>query len=283
MERAFSLAHLTAPGLHPVEMAAIAGRAGYTHVGLRMTAVTPGGWHFPLMSDAAMARETKAAMADAGVQLLDVEVLRLAPETVMAHYEPLLAVSAELGAKHLLTQIHDEDRGRGLANLAAACDLAARYGLSCDLEFLPWTANHNLETAAAFVRDVAKPNAGVMVDTLHFDRSLSDPAEIRILPKEWFRFMQLCDAPAERPDTLEGLLFHAREARDFPGQGGLDLKSVLRALPAGIPIALEIPNAALDQIMTVEERVSNALVATKALLAELAEEARGPSPHRSLA
>lgn len=268
MARSFSLAHLTVPGLHPAQMALIAGRSGYTHISLRMTAVTPGGWHFPLMSEPAMLRETKAAMSDAHVELLDVELLRLAGDTVVADYEPLLAVSAELGAKHMLTQIHDDDPGRALTHFAQACDLAAQYGLTCDLEFLPWTANRSLETAAGFVRDVGKPNAGVMIDTLHFDRSLSDPAAIRALPAQQFRFIQLCDAPAERPTNLDGLLFHAREARGFPGQGRLDLTSVLSELPADIPISLEIPNTALERITTLGERVSAALVATKAFLIE---------------
>jgi sugar phosphate isomerase/epimerase len=283
MHRAFSLAHLTVPGLHPVEMAALAGRTGYTHIGLRMTEVTPGGWCFPLMDDRAMMRDTRSAMRDAGVSLLDVEVLRLAPETEVATYEPLLAVTADLGGRHLLTQIHDDDREQGLTKLAQLCDLASGYGLTCDIEFLPWTANRSLETAAGFVRDVAKANAGVMVDSLHFDRSLSDPADLRALPREWFRFMQLCDAPAERPTTLEGLLFHAREARDFPGQGGLDLKSVLLALPADIPIGLEIPNTALDRVVTLDERISKALIATKTLLAELVHEEGARRPNKNVA
>jgi sugar phosphate isomerase/epimerase len=272
MQRIFSLAHLTVPDLHPVDMAEVAGRTGYTHIGLRMTPVTLGGWHFPLMSNRVLFRDTRAAMADAGVGLLDVELLRLGPETEVADYEPLLAVSAELGAKRMLTQIHDPDYGRGLANLAKACDLAAQFGLTCELEFLPWTHNRSLETAARFVREVDKPNAGVMIDTLHFDRALSKPAEIRALPPQWFRFIQLCDAPAERPTTLEGLLLHAREARDFPGRGGLDLKAVLRELPSDIPIGLEIPNTELDRRMTVAERVGQALEATKVLLRELEAE-----------
>jgi sugar phosphate isomerase/epimerase len=273
MSRVFSLAHLTVPGLHPVEMAALAGRAGYTHIGLRMTEVTPGGWHFPLMDDRALFQDTRLAMGDAGVGLLDVEVLRIAPDFVATACEPLVAVSAELGAKHMLTQIHDDDRGRALANFADACDLAARYGLTCDLEFLPWTANRSLETAAGLVRDVGKPNAGVMIDTLHLDRSLSNPADIRSMPPSWFRYLQLCDAPAERPESVEFLLFHARHAREFPGSGGLDLKAVLRGLPADIAIALEVPNAAIDRVMPLEERVRQALTATKALLYDLGEEA----------
>ena len=283
MRRAFSLAHLTVPGLHPADMARLAGQAGYSHIGLRMTAVTPGGWHFPLMDEREMFEATRDAMRDSGVSLLDVEVLRLAPETDVASYEPLLAVSAELGAKHMLTQVHDDDRGRALANLAAACDLAARYGLTCDLEFLPWTADRSLETAAAFVRDVDKANAGVMLDTLHFDRSLGDPAEIQALPPSWFRYIQLCDAPAERPQSLEGLLFHAREAREFPGWGGLNLKAVLRALPADTAIGLEIPNTALDRFMPPLQRVKQGLIAAKAMLYELSEEDGGQPYNRHVA
>jgi sugar phosphate isomerase/epimerase len=214
-----------------------------------------------------MFRDTKAAMAEAGVGLLDVEILRLAPETEVAAYEPLLAVSAELGARHMLTQIHDADFGRGLANFGAACDLAAQYGLTCELEFLPWTDNRDLTAAADYMRGVARPNAGILIDTLHFDRSGSDPADIAKLPPQWFRFIQLCDAPAERPTTLEGLLHHAREARDFPGHGGLDLVGVLRQLPTDIPVGLEIPNTELDRALSTELRVGGALRATKALLA----------------
>lgn len=273
MQRCFSLAHLTVPNLHPVEMAALAGRTGYTHIGLRMTPVTLNGWHFPLMDNRALFRNTRQAVADAGVGLLDVEVLRLVPETEVSDYQPLLEVSAELGAKRMLTQIHDQDRSRGLAHFAQACELAAQFGLTCDLEFLPWTSNSSLQTAASFVRDADKPNAGVLIDTLHFDRALSTPTEIAALPPQWFRFIQLCDAPAERPTTLDGLLFHAREAREFPGHGGLDLKAVLRELPADIPIGLEIPNTELDRRMSLDERVGGALRATHALLQELEEEA----------
>jgi hypothetical protein len=93
--------------------------------------------------------------------------------------------------------------------------------------------------------------------------------------------MERAFAPAERPTSVEGLLFHAREARDFPGRGGLDLKGVLRALPAGVPISVEIPNTALDTVMTVHQRVSAALAAAKALLAELDADRDDPQGRKS--
>jgi sugar phosphate isomerase/epimerase len=278
MSRQYSLAHLTVPEMPAPEMVALAARTGYGFVSLRFAPVAatgPNSWYAPMHQDPALLRETKAVMADTGVKLLDVEVIRLAPETVVEDYRPIAAVTAELGGRHLLTQVHDTDYGRAVANFAAVCDLAAEYGLTSDLEFLPWTSNKDLGTCASYVRAVDKPNAGIVIDTLHFDRSGSDPADIAKLPPKWFRLMQLCDAPAERPTTLEGLLFHAREARDFPGHGGLDLASVLLELPPEIAIGLEIPNAELSRRMTDDQRVGAALQATRALLQSIGMDESG--------
>jgi hypothetical protein len=37
------------------------------------------------------------------------------------------------------------------------------------------------------------------------------------------------------------MIFQARNERRFPGEGNLDLRSMLRALPTGIPWSLEAP------------------------------------------
>jgi sugar phosphate isomerase/epimerase len=75
--------------------------------------------------------------------------------------------------------------------------------------------------------------------------------------------MQLCDARPERPSDVQEIIRQARGDRLFPGEGGLDLKGLLRALPAGIPLSLEIPVA---QKLEPLERARRALAATKAIL-----------------
>jgi sugar phosphate isomerase/epimerase len=106
----------------------------------------------------------------------------------------------------------------------------------------------------------------VLIDPIHFDRGGSRVEEIGKLPPAWFNYVQLCDAPAERPADTAGLLLQARAERLFPGEGGLDLAGILQALPSGIPISLEIPTATLAETVGAVERARRALHATKALL-----------------
>ena len=55
----------------------------------------------------------------------------------------------------------------------------------------------------------------------------------------------------------------------MPGDGGLDLKEILRALPAGLPLALEIPMQKLAASVHAVERARRIRVKTEALLANL--------------
>jgi sugar phosphate isomerase/epimerase len=269
MAQAFSLAHLSALDLTPPELVLTAAEAGYQYVGLRMTPVVPGGAHWPLWRDRATMAGTKARMAETGVGVLDVELVRLEPETDVTAYLPVFEAAAELGARHVLTQCDDPDAGRGADRYAALCRLAAPFGLSCDLEFIPWQQTRDLAAAAALVRAAGQPNAGVMVDSLHFARAGVGLHEIDACPPEWFRYIQLCDAPKAPPESLEGLLYAAREERLFPGEGELDLTGLLRRLPAGIPIALEIPTETLSYTEPPEERARLAREATERVLAQL--------------
>ena len=87
--------------------------------------------------------------------------------------------------------------------------------------------------------------------------------------------MQLCDAPAERPRDVETLLHHARAARLMPGDGGLDLVGILRALPRDLPLSLEIPMQELARTVPAVERAKRMRAKALALLATLAESTEG--------
>ena len=67
--RKFSLAHLTLLETPPPELIRIAGRAGYDYVGLRLIALgLPGEPRYALHEDAALLRDTKAAIDSSGVR-----------------------------------------------------------------------------------------------------------------------------------------------------------------------------------------------------------------------
>ncbi|MCR2824870.1 TIM barrel protein [Microbacterium sp. zg.Y909] len=243
--RDYSLAHLTALSLTPPELVDAAASAGYRYVGLRMTKVTTQEPHYPLASDPALMRATKTHLAATGVGVLDIELARMTSGDNPRDFLRFLEAGAELGARHVITQLPDADFSRKTDRFAELCRLAAPLGLTIDLEFPSWTETPNLTEAVRVLRCADQPNAGLLIDVLHFARSGSSIAELRDLPQEWFHYAHVCDAPAETPETTSGLIHTARFERLFPGEGGLDMRGILSALPDGIPYALEIPRAML--------------------------------------
>lgn len=261
----YSLAQLTVLQASPPELIRIAAAAGYDYVGLRLLEVT-GGDAWPLATDAGLMRETKAAMAEHKVGVLDVELVRLTPEVRIEDLRPTLDVTAELGARHVLTQAHDTDWARLLDNFGSLCDLLSSYGLTADIEFLTWTPMRGVSEVLRLLRAAHRPNVGITVDSLHFYRSGCSLEDLDAVPPEFFHFIQVSDAPAVGPTSVEGLIHAAREDRLDPGAGGLDLAALIGRLPDDIAIVVEIPNSRLAAQMSDENRARNALEATKKLV-----------------
>src|SRR2546430_8174174 len=154
-------------------MVRVAARIGYRGVGLRLIAVTDDSPGYPIMDDAIMMRETKAELADTGLRLLDIEFIKIIPDIDIPALESFIAAGASLGARHVITAPYDQDHARLSDGLASIANLAEQYGLSALLEFFPWTTVPDLETAARVVGATSCPNVGILIDTLHFDRSNS--------------------------------------------------------------------------------------------------------------
>lgn len=259
----YSLAHLTALSLSPPELVDAAAAAGYHYVGLRMTKVTAQEPYYPLPYDPALMRATKTHLAATGIEVLDIELARMTSGDSPRDYLRFLEAGAELGARHVITQLPDADFSRKADRFAELCQLAAPFGLTIDLEFPSWTETPDLTEATRVLRWADQPNAGMLVDLLHFARSRSSVDELRELPREWFRFVHVCDAPAEIPTTTAELIHTARFDRLFPGDGGIDMHGILAALPAGIPYALEIPRAMLVAQVGAKEHARRAIEAAR--------------------
>ncbi|MGI9824903.1 TIM barrel protein [Agromyces sp. Marseille-Q5079] len=259
----YSLAHLTALSLSPPELVDAAAAAGYRYVGLRMTKVTPQEPHYPLAYDPALMRTTKTHLAATGIEVLDIELARITSGDNPRDYLRFLEAGAELGARHVITQLPDSDFSRKTDRFAELCQLARPLGLTLDLEFPSWTETPNLTEATRVLRAADQPNAGLLIDVLHFARSGSSVEDLRQLPPEWFHYAHVCDAPGEIPTTTAGLIHTARFERLFPGEGELDLLGILAALPAGIPYALEIPKAMLVAQVGAKEHARLAIGAAR--------------------
>ncbi len=245
MKRSFSLAHLTVLSLAPPQMIEVAARAGYQTVGLRLIKVTETTPGYPLMTDKPMMRATKAAMAATGIGVLDIEFVKITPEIDVGALEPFLAAGAELGARYVITAPYDADLPRLADRLAAIHDLALRYGLRAVLEFFPWTVVPDLAAAVAVVEAAERPELGILVDTLHFNRSKSRLEQLDKIPAARLPFAHVCDAPVLESYTTEELLHTGRAERLPAGEGGIDIKAILGHMPRDIPLALETPMTAM--------------------------------------
>lgn len=259
MNRAIGLAALTVLELPHVEQVSVAAQAGYSHVGLRLIPLA--GQPVVHAFDVA---EVEKRLADTGVGVLDVEVFRLTPDTKINDFEAIMAAAARLRASELLVHGADPDEARLIETFGRLCDLASGFGLSANLEPMPWVDVSDVGKAMRILEGTARANSGLLVDAIHFYRAGDTPQALAKVPQQFLRYLQLCDARPECPEDMQ-----ARFDRLFPGEGGLDLKGLLRALPAGLPISLEIP---ISRKLEPLERARRALAATEAILA-LGEEA----------
>ncbi len=264
-----AVSQLTALELPPPALLTAAGAAGCGSAGIRMIPVMLGGAAYPLMDDPALLRETLATIAGTGVTVGDLEIVMLRPETVVASYRAFLEAGARIGARHVLVAGYDPEPSRLVDRFAAFCDLAAPFGLTGDLEFMPWSNVPDLAAAVRVVEAAGRPNAGILLDPLHLVRSGGRPEDVAGVPRAWWHYWQICDAPAEHPGSTEGLLHTAREERLFPGEGGLDLPALVRAMPREIPLSIEVPKAGLARTTPGAERIRLAAEATRALLARV--------------
>ncbi|MCB1333445.1 MAG: TIM barrel protein [Roseivivax sp.] len=242
MTRRYSLAHLTALHLDPPALIRAAARAGFDAVGLRLLRVTEDSPGYPLMDDAAALARTRAALAETGLAVQDIEFVKITPETQVQALLPLLDAGAALGARHVITAPYDPDLSRLAATLGALSEAAQERGLSAVLEFFPWTVVPDLASCWRVVQ-AAGDAVGILPDALHFDRSGSDLALLRALPPQRLPFAHLCDAQVQPSYSTEALLHTARQDRLPPGAGQIDLRGFLDALPPGTPLGLEVPLA----------------------------------------
>jgi len=225
-------------------MTYIAARAGYDFVSFRMIYMgLPGEANYDVATNKEMLRQTRTALASTGLKLLDIEVARISDGLDPRKYLPAMEAAAELGGKYVLASPWATDRNFTIDCFGRLCDLARPLGLTVVYEFVTFATGRSLADAVAVLRGAGRPNSGVLVDTLHFSRSRVPLAELDAVPREWFHYAHLCDAPAEIPATNEGLIRTAREERLYPGEGGIDIAAILQRMPQ-VPYSLEIPHLA---------------------------------------
>ncbi|HLI41082.1 MAG TPA: TIM barrel protein [Streptosporangiaceae bacterium] len=235
MPRQTGLEHLTLLGVAPPALVAAAAGAGFDAVGLRIAPVTNGERPWPMSPGSPMLAETTRRCADTGVSVLDVEAVRLAPQA--PDYGPVLEAAAELGALFVNAICEDPEPSRRSDRFAELAEAAGPYGIRPVIEFMAYRSVRTLADAVAIA---APAGGGILVDALHVQRCGVSMTALAGVDPALIGYVQLCDAPLAAPDDE---IAEARSGRLLPGEGSLPLRDLLRALPDGIPVAVEAPRA----------------------------------------
>lgn len=265
--RLLSIAHLSVLDANPLELIAAAADGGLDAVGLRIIAPRPGDVVAPVAGNPPAIRELKAELAARSVRLLDIEAVIVSPTLDPAMLAPAFEAAAELGARYVLANMYVPDRAEAAEGFARLCREAARFDLDVMLEFLPISELKTVAAAVETLRAAGASNGRLLVDALHLSRSGGSPADLAGIPAELMPYAHICDAPAAIP-ALDDLIPEIRAGRLLPGEGELPLADLIRALPAGIPLAIEAPCRATAGL-SVADRVARAGAAARKLLASL--------------
>lgn len=250
------------PDCGPLETIRAAAAGGFDAVGL---------WIEPANWMAQTTRDCRNALADTGLDLLDVEVVWMKPDSDIADHKAVIDIGAELGAQHVLCVSSDPDPAQSAAVLSELCRHGEASGIRVALEFGIFTEVKTLAMAMAILDMVAHPLRALLIDPIHVDRSGATAGEIAAVPRDLMPYAQFCDAPAQRPDPsdFDAVITDAIDLRKQCGDGGLDLRAIYHALPDGIPLSIELRSKALrDAFPDPADRAKAVAIATRRWLEE---------------
>ncbi|MGH7344088.1 MAG: sugar phosphate isomerase/epimerase family protein [Candidatus Rokuibacteriota bacterium] len=231
----------TLPDTPPIEFVEAAAAAGYVGVGLRL-APSPLFPFYPVVGNPPLIRELKLILASSGLTVLDILTFYLQPKTDLDAFAAPLELGAELGARYALVAGDDPEWARLRNTMGRFCDLAAKCGVAAALEFAVIRPLATLSQALRLLSELGRKNGVICLDPLNFVRGGGSAAFLRGLEPRLFPYAQISDGvldPGE-PD-LSKLGRMSPNQRRMPGDGTLPLRQILDALPAGLPLSVEIP------------------------------------------
>ena len=259
-ERLISLAAGVLPEFTPQQVAAAAVASGWPAVGI---------WVEPSTWTRTVADDVRRRTADAGVAVLDVEVVWIKPGGDDPDHFRIIDAGAAIGAQNVLVVSSDPDPGSTAAKFGRLVDHAAERSLRASLEFGAFTEVGTLAAALDILARAGRPRAGLLVDPLHLARTGGSPSELRDVDRQRFAYAQFCDAAARgpSPDDVASIIREALDLRLMPGEGALPLAALLDVLPPTTPLSVELRSKALrESYPDPTERARALLAATCAVL-----------------
>jgi len=155
-------------------------------------------------------------------------------ESIKRECEELSTIAAEIGCPCIVVvpgQLPKEGGSRGeiiaesVRVLTELCEISAQHGVSLAFEFLGQTdcSVQTLDLAAEIVREVGRPDLGVVIDSFHFYAGNSTIEMIEALDPGIIKIFHINDAEDLPREELED------RHRLLPGEGILPLQQMLAA------------------------------------------------------
>jgi sugar phosphate isomerase/epimerase len=261
------LPHPTLNDLHPPDFVRIAKRTGYDAVNLRIFPFQPDAAAANVFADRALLRATVDALAETGMPVYDIEVIRIEEGMRVPDFRDLFEAGAELGARYAVAIGISADEAFVTERLAELAALAEPYGIRLVIEFMMRGGIRTLDAARRIVDATGRDDVGVLVDALHFYRSGATLDALASVDPQRLPYMQINDVR-----DFEQLR-DARPVEDvvwkkvLPGEGNLRLRELLQTLPAGIPISIETPGPAEMSLADAEEYARHARACLQGVIA----------------
>jgi sugar phosphate isomerase/epimerase len=235
-----SLAAGVMPEFTPAQTVIAAAAAGWDAAGIWVDMET---W------TAATTREVRGLLQDLAIPALDAEVVWLRSGPDDANHFRVLDIAAELGAPNVLVVSSATEPAETADKLGRLADHAGPLGVRVSLEFGAFTAVRSLADALDVLALCGNPQAGLLLDPLHFARTGGRPADLSAVAPSRFAYAQFCDALAQgpAPTDVPAIIEEALDLRLLPGDGALPLAETLRRLPAATPLSVELRSKALRE------------------------------------
>jgi sugar phosphate isomerase/epimerase len=235
-----SLASGVLPEFTPEQTATAAVAAGWPAVGI---------WVDPATWTPAIAAEVRARTTDAGVAILDVEVVWIMPGADNPDHFRIIDAGAAIGARNVLVVSSDPDSAATADKFGRLVDHATAQGLRASLEFAAFTEVRSLAAALDVLERTGRPDAGLLVDPLHFARTGGAPEDLRGVDPHRMPYAQFCDATATgpSPDDRDAIIEEALDQRLMPAEGALPLARLLKVLPPATPLSIELRSKPLRE------------------------------------
>ena len=213
------------------DRAEVAGRVGWQGMGFVLDDMNASIAQYGLPT-------VKQIFADNGIRHVELEFLvdwHLDGEKLRGSnlaYDRMLELGAELGIEKIkigggVFEEGEPDIAAMRAALVGICERAAPLGIDVVIEFLPFASISTIDRALALFEGLGTTNGGLLVDTWHIQRGGMTAPDIRKIPKQFLRAVELDDAG---PEVLGGLFNDSTHYRRLCGEGTIDIASQIQAI-----------------------------------------------------